>query len=466
MRALVVALLLLAAGCAAPAPIEGAQTETPAEPVEGIVRLAADGSLLPVGQPLGAAWTRLSGHRGPEPNIGVTSSGAMFVSADDLVLKSLDMGRTWSAVYAFGLEGQGAPVDPISNADPMLWVDRATDRVYVDPMFPALACTTLAWSDDEGATWTERHGTCHPPPMDHQKLGGGPPSADAPPLAGQSYASVLYHCYNQGVATSCAQSYDGGTSFLPAQPVLDFARHGCGGLNGMPEVGPDGTVVVGVSEGCAGLYVAYSRDSGMTWSVSEGPKVGGTANDPALAFTPDGTLYALWADAEHVTHLARTRDLVAWEGPWRVTPPDVRSTVFWALEAGDEGRLAMAFLGTREEGGDPSFVSDAARWHLFVVVTEDAHTGSPTFLARQVTPDEAPVQIGCIWMGGFPGTPCRNLLDFIDAATHPDGTFVVGYTEGCTDGCDGEAEAGPDDSRDAQMAVAGLDGWSLRNATR
>ena len=433
-----------------------------------VVRFDGDGNALPLpAGVLGTPWYGLTGFRGAEPNVGITSSGAIFATAGDLVVRSTDRGLTWEPVYDFGLRDEGAPVDPMSNSDPMLWVDTATDRVYADPMFPVLACTTLAWSDDEGATWTERHGTCHAPPMDHQKLGGGRPSASAPPLAGIAYPNVLYQCYNMVLSTNCATSYDGGLNFLPAVPVLDEARHGCAGLNGMPIVGPDGTVVVGSSAGCDGPAIAYSLDSGLTWDAMTGPTdKGGASNDPELEFMPDGTLYVLWQGDDWIPYLARTKDLgETWDGPWRVAAPGVTSTVFAAMVAGDQGKLAMAFLATTAEATeDPSFAPDDARWHLHVVTTDDADAAVPTFTSVQVTPDEDPVQIGCVWMNGFSpeGNACRNMLDFIDAAVHPDGTFFVAYTEGCTEGCAGEPDATPDDSRARDVAVARLDGWTLK----
>lgn len=431
------------------------------------VRFDGEGDVLPLaGGAIGTTWYGLTGYAGAEPNVGITSSGALFATAGDHVIRSADRGATWESVYAFGLEGKGAPVDPIRNSDPMLWVDTATDRVYADPMFPALACTTLAWSDDEGATWTERHGTCHPPPMDHQKLGGGKPGPGAPPVAGVLYPNVLYHCYNIVAGTACAVSYDGGLNFLPPQLVLSRLTDGCGGLNGMPIVGPDGTAVVGSSEGCDGPTLALTRDSGATWSVLHGPEdQGGMTNDPEVEFAPDGTMYVLWAGDDFIPYLARTRDQgETWEGPWRVAPPGVTGSVFAAMVAGDQGRLAMAFLATtHEDADDPSYAPDDARWHLYVVTTEDADAEVPTFTSRQVTPDDDPVQVGCVWMGGFPGTPCRNMLDFIDAAVHPDGTFFVVYTEGCTEGCAGAPDAKPEDSRARDTAIARLDGWMLKS---
>lgn len=470
LASLVVVLVL--AGCLGAEPTLPAATLDPSLPAAGAVaRFSGDGAALPLdpAKAVGTPWYALTGHPGGEPNMGITSSGALFATADDLVLRSTDRGATWEVVYAFGLEDEGAPVDPLSNSDPMLWVDTATDRVYADPMFPTLACTTLAWSDDDGATWTERHGTCHPPPMDHQKLGGGKPGPGAPPVAGVVYPNVLYHCYNMVGGTSCAASYDGGLDFLPARPVMTRTTDGCGGLNGMPIVGPDGTAVVGSSEGCDGPTLAITKDSGLTWSVAKGPtEKGGATNDPEIEFEPDGTMFVLWAGSDYIPYLARSKDLGAtWEGPWRVAPPDVTGSVFAAMVAGDQGKLAMAFLATtHEKASEPSTAPDDARWHLYVVTTEDVDAATPTFTSVRVTPDDDPVQIGCVWMNGFsvPGSQCRNMLDFIDAAVHPDGTFFVIYTEGCTEGCAGNPDATPDESHSRDVAIARLDGWTLRAA--
>lgn len=467
---LVLPLLALAvlAGCVdAPTDVDAAVTDPAALPAAaGVLRFDGNGTLLPLPPVVGKAWYGLTGHQGAEPNLGITSSGALFATADEHVVRSRDRGQTWEVVWTFGLEDDGAPVDPFFNSDPMLWVDPLTDRVYADPMFPTLACTTLAWSDDEGETWTERHGTCHAPPMDHQKLGGGKPGPQAPPVAGRLYPSVLYQCYNMLLTTNCAQSYDGGLNFLPAQPVLNAMTDGCAGLNGMPSVGPDGTVAVGSSVDCEGPVLGLSQDSGMTWRVVHGPEdKGGTLNDPEIEWASDGTMFVLWSGDDFLPYLARSRDLGAtWEGPWKVSPPGVNSTVFAAMVAGDDGKLGIAFLGTRDQASDPSDAGDEVRWHLHVVTTEDALADAPTFTGVQVTPDEDPVQVGCVWMRGFPGAPCRNMLDFIDAAVHPDGTFFVVYTEGCTEGCADVPGATPDDSRARDVAVARLDGWILRTA--
>ncbi len=444
-------------------------TETPELPeqIPGVARFTANGTELPLpdASELAEPLYHLTGVQGAEPTMGITSQGNLFVATFETVQRSQDKGATWEQVYDFALEG--APVDPFFNADPMLWVDPITDIVYDAPMYPALACSSIIMSSDEGESWTERHGACPViQPFDRQTLSSGPPGPDAPPVAGAAHPTVLYLCYNQLASTSCLMSYDGGLTWPANQPVWDSVTappgsEDCAGQNGHPMAAPDGTMVVPKSWFCEGLFLAVSTDSGLTWEVRTGPQVGGDTLSPEIAFTPDGTMYALWQGDDHRTYLARTTDVgQSWDGPWVVNPPGVGSTVFAAMAAGDDGRIAMGFLGTEDSTDYPPDVNETARWHLHVVTSEDAGSAEPTFTSYQVTPDEDPVQVGPIWIGGG-GDPSRNLLDFIDGAMHPDGTFVVSYTEGCTDGCAGEPNATAEDSRDRQAAVGVLDGWSL-----
>lgn len=472
MRALVLlATLVLAAGClsAAPAPQDAAPERAPEGgrggpgPV-GVGRAAppgGGGGGVAVALAAGDARVVLTGFQGAEPNVGVTSSGALFVTAHDRVIRSLDGGFTWQAVHEH-LPGADA-VDPsLTSWDPMLWVDAATDRVFANHLGPYFTCSWLYWSDDGGDAWTARPEACAAPTIDHQKLAAGPPGPDAPPVAGVAYPSVLYLCSNKLVGTACSLSYDGGWTWpaesSPFPPVgASWVGTQCGYPTGHPAVSASGVVAVAKSGGCDALYVAVSLDSGLTWSIRRGPAVPGETFDPELAFSPDGTLYALWQGAsDHLPRLARSSDLgQTWEGPWAVAPPDVTSTAFVALAAGADGRVALAFLGSRDTSAYPNDAADHARWHLYVVTSEDADAAAPSFLARQMTPEGDPVQVGCIDVDGS-ALPCRNLLDFIDAAVAPDGTVYVAYTEGCLPGCDEASE-----SRASQVAVAWVEGWSI-----
>jgi hypothetical protein len=412
---------------------------------------------------------RLTGFLGAEPNLGITADGTLFMSSYDDVIRWRPSERGWESVYEFEPAGQSGPPGGVDTADPMLWVDAVTDRVYASHMFPAIVCMALAWSDDVGERWATNEQSCTLPGLDHQKFFTAPPGPLAPPIAGMAYPTVAYQCFQRvagteptgfllsGFATFCNMSYDGGRTW-PAE-TLSAARlpvASCGGVNGHPASAADGTVVVPITLGCDGLYVSVSTDSGLTWTVREGPKsVGAQSIDPDVSFAPDGTLHALWRGDDQLLYLARSGDLgQTWQGPWRVSPPHVTGTVFQVVAAGDDGRLAFAFLGTEDWDGDPSDAPDETVWHVYAGVTDDATASPPVVTVTRVTAENDPVQIGCVWLRGG-GHPCRNMLDFIDAAVHPDGTFYVAFTKGCNEGCLSA------DDRSSMTAVAWLTGWGL-----
>ena len=84
------------------------------------------------------------GEDGPEPSIGITSSGCMFFVAMAKVMRSCDHGGSWEDVADYA----SAP----TTSDPYLWVDPVTDRVFNVQMV-GLATTWIAFSDDDGESW-------------------------------------------------------------------------------------------------------------------------------------------------------------------------------------------------------------------------------------------------------------------------------------------------------------------------
>lgn len=409
---------------------------------------------------------RLTGFQGAEPNLGITSIGSVFMTSFDDTLRWVPGEGRWQSVYEF--EPSSATPGETHTADPMLWVDPVTDRIYSSHMFPAIVCMAVSWSDNDGADWTTNEASCTIPGLDHQKFFSAPPGPLAPPVAGLQYPTVAYQCYQRvagteetgylasGFATFCNLSYDGGETW-PAE-TLSAARlpaGSCGGINGHPAFAPDGTVVVPITRGCDGLYISVSQDSGLTWTVRPGPtSVGADSIDPDVTFGPDGSLYAVWRGSDMLLYLARSADLgLTWDGPWRISPPHVTSTVFQVAAAADNGGLAFGFLGTADWDGDPSLAPEGTIWHLYLGATQDAAAETPRVTVVQATVEGDPAQNGCVWLNGG-GNPCRNMLDFIDAALHPDGTFYVAWTKGCNEGCIS------DDDKSSMTAIAWLDGWS------
>ena len=393
---------------------------------------------------------------GPEPNIGITSSGAIFTSAFSTVMRSTDQGATWEAVHTHAIPVVADTAG--DNNDPMLWVDQWTDTVYNAPMFPILLCASIYASTDDGESWPATPTpSCGDAPFDHQKLASGPAGPDTNPLATVGlHPTVLYMCYNGIAVTNCSVSYDGGTTWPVNRPtvvntagmVVPTEQVGVlspcfSGQNGHPTVSQQGVVAFLRTWSCTQPILTYSTDSGLTWNNVPGPGYPGgpsdflaTANahsiDPEVAFTPDGTMYVLFQGHDHHAYLASTKDLGAsWQGPFDVTPPGTTSTVFAALGAGDDGRIAMGFLAAGNVTGSSANAPEDSRWHLWLVTSYDAASEDPTFVAYQATPDSDPVQVGPIHQGGG-GSGTRNLLDFIDGAVAPNGDFYVSFTDGCT----------------------------------
>lgn len=431
---------------------------------------------------------RLTGLWGGEPKMGSTSDGTLWVVAHDRMLTSTDGGASWEESWKFASQDDEAPaslVGPdngvLTNFDPMMAVDPATDRVYFAGMWPALACSHLAWTDDGGDTWTERGPACPLGEMDHQKLVLGPRPDATPAWDGGSYPSVAYLCYSTAAIVAggdplpgpkasysqvrCGTSYDGGTSWTTRTVVADQQTDGCTASLGPADIGPEGTVALSLANRglCEPARIAFSQDTGISWRMLEPPLDQPARGDDAMIrFGPNGTLWMAYTGVDNRTHVVGTPDLGdTWHGPIDVTPPDVDSTVFNALGVGAEGRLAVAYLGTSGTDAWADDVDGDERWHLHIAAVGDA-TGDAAVEVEQVTPDEDPVQIGRICMSGATCEGSRNLLDFIGSVVAPNGTFYVSYTEGCVDACAGDPDAGAEDSDATRTAVAWLDGWSLR----
>lgn len=400
-----------------------------------------------------------TGFHGAEPNIGISPKGTVFVSAYEQVLRSTD-GTSWDSVH----EVQGG-----QSFDPMLWVDTTTGRVLYVHIFPQRTCNILATSDDDGTTWQENPLVCPSAIVDHEKLTTGPSAGPLAALADNLNGGRLtLLCYNQSGTTWCAASPDGGQSFpqavrldgpgsnLPVIGGLAGQLLGdCGGLNGHQHQAADGTIYVPYGYACQASRIAVSTDGGLTWTRRD-PKQGELELDPELATTPDGTAYYLYRGPDQAVHLLRSHDRFAtFEGPFLVSPPFLKGTVFAGLTAGADGRIAYAFLGTRESDAGPDDASAATEWHLFAGMSLDAESDAPTFVTTQVT--QHPVQRGSICHSKECHDGNRNLLDFIDLSAGPDGRFWVAYTDGCTnEECRLPDQLNEQTSRDDIVAVAHL----------
>ncbi|MES2153935.1 MAG: sialidase family protein [bacterium] len=400
-------------------------------------------------------------HAGPEPSLGVTKNGWIFAAAGASVLRSQDGGRTWPVNHSV----------PGTDRDPMLWVDPVTDRVFATHMNPAATCSTIAVSDDQGNSWSDPTLVCPalPGQIDHQKLATGP---YAGPLATAEakgvYPQLVTMCFSQPRVTHCAASHDGGKTFAqdrnvagapstPAGPVpLASQLFGdCGGLNGRQRHAPDGTIYVPYGHTCERTVVAVSTDGGITW-VERNANHKQLEMDPAVAVDKAGMAYYVYRSDDQRVHLLRSSDRFATvEGPFIVSPPAIKGTVFTSIVAGSKGRIAVAYLGNNASSAAPDDVPRTTAWNLYLSMSLDADDPEPTFATVQVNPDPDPIQRGSVCSINDCKHDDRNLLEFQDLEMGPDGRPWLAYADGCTPGpCTAPGQTNPNTSHDGALTVA------------
>ncbi len=389
-----------------------------------------------------------------EPSIGVNwrTGHALYMAGTstyrlDLNAASQPATIGWSDVSS---------IYSANNLDPILATDPTTGVTLAGG--DNGPCAVMSKTADDGASWSPVLPCALA--TDHPTVGFGP-FAGTPPL-GSSGSKIAYFCQQQDVGV-CARSLDGGSTWLPGVPET-----GCAGLFGHIQVGPDGTAYV-PSVNCVGgdgnIEVGgfSSADNGVSWTSYGIPgaarPVGGF--DPSVAITPDSTLYETWAragDFHPVVSSSATKGLT-WSPQvdlaGTVNPPIVASA-FETAVAGDNGRLAVAFLGTQvgTAGVSPYTSGYHGVWDLYV---SHSYDGGTTWTTTKVT--STPVQRGSISDGGTTSLSQRNLLDFIGASVTKDGRVVVAYADGCNGACDGpagtEAQSMTDQYASAALQTSG-----------
>jgi hypothetical protein len=402
-----------------------------------------------------------------EPSLSVNPATGAVLNQQWLTTGKLtfDDTRTPPAVK---WEDVSPPADRLGSLDAILFTDRQTGRTFVSQLNGA--CSITSFTDNDGGLWLPSQGCGAPNGPDHQTIGGGPPPSGIP-TAG--YPNVVYYC-SQGVAAeTCASSLNGGITFNPSTEAIN-ASNCVPGLHGHVKVSPDGTAYEPIkacdmsqlaADTASGLIypgykgLAISTDASLTpWGFSYIPdsysKAGTFGHDPYVAIGKDNTLYYAYNSArgyeDNPNPNATVLPFVAishdhgktWSESRFVAPGlGLKNTDFITAVAGDDNRLAVAFLGTTTGGHSdtdethPTGSSDKTKafkgvWYLYVSMSYD---GGKTWTTVNATPND-PVQRGCIAPGS--GSPCRNMLDFNDIAVDKQGRVLVAYTDGCHGGCE------------------------------
>lgn len=311
MRAGLVAVALLLAGCAAPT-----QAPPPAGPT------------LAFGEPvrvLGGDEVRCY-----EPFLAARPDGllAVVTACGTTYAVSRDGGATWGRAPL--PPPPGGPALGWTPCDNVLQFDDGGRLFYTSIIVPggpaplatrSLAGLQLARSDDGGATWPVNH---------HLDLLAGPSGAvvaDRPWLAVRGDELALAY-FQVGVGIQVARSGDAGATFSPFARAVPHEERRFVAPGGPLAFGPDGTLAFpyfaaappGAPE-AAEVRVARSPDAGATWATE---RVGPAATPdipfwPVLARAPGRDVVA-WSDASGALLLASSEG-----GPWtdaeRWNPP-------------------------------------------------------------------------------------------------------------------------------------------------
>lgn len=383
--------------------------------------------------PVGIPCLVATGWGTGEPSLGVTSDGTLFIypafqaPAESLqaaeqftgmgIARSADQGRTFDRLQS---EVAGAANWHPYTADPFMYVDPYTDRVFMeDLLVPPFNCASLSYSDDLGASWTQGLGGCLV--WDHVGYGSGPSAlGDASyPVVIQRCAITLLMTTVASEASGCQKTLDGGASWEPPGDPAFF-----GGPDGLPYVPTTchgavhhvfvdhrGWTWLGRDWCGSGPWVALSKDEGATWTRSHVDGTGLAWHDVGVGADAGGTAYAFWISPEDRPLLAVSHDDGAsWSDPMDIAPPGVLAAGNANLAPAGHGKAGFSYAAEVDglEGVHPVL---AAGYGL--------DTPTPVFQSA-IHPEAVD---GGICSGGL----CDGQADFLDATVAADGTVWGSY---------------------------------------
>lgn len=399
-----------------------------------------------------------------EPTLGHNwaTGNTMFISGLETLRVSFDD----AAGTASWVERSGLTTS-ITSFDPILFTDWRTNRTFVSQLLPSKV-SLMAYSDDDGETWTPSQGSGINAGVDHQTVGGGPFKPGVllrGPLT--AYPNAVYYASQDIGLAEIALSRDGGLTFDVAVPMWNLTQ--CNGLHGHIKVAPDGTVYV-PNKNCGGQQaVAVSDDNGLTWQIRHVPGSTPGDTDPSVGISTDGTVYFGFVNTDGTARAAVTHDRgLSWSTPQNVGHAHgIQNAVFSAVTAGDPDRAAFFFLGTNKAGagGVGTDMTFDGTWYGYIATT---HDGGASWLTVNATPND-PAQRGVVCtMGTTCPSGTRNLLDFNDLEIDAKGRPVAAFADGCvTADCRaGVDRSGPADIPDGKIDSYDNDGSEVATIIR
>ena len=374
-----------------------------------------------------------------EPTLGITSTGSMFFTnyrgtGDGThIIKGTNYGQDWEDVGPFNPVFPTTGQVPSSN-DPYVYVDKWTDRIVKFDMH-ALTAMFVEYSDDDGSSWSlPLSAEGYYSTQDHQSI------ASMPDVNGIGFHESIYvFCINTGssaLGPQCSRSLNGGVTWDIQRPGYPIGQPQCSGLHGHVAGGSDGSVYRG-NPSCDGPAVYRSLDGGYTWtehtiSTTVGMQDGWHNHEVAVAVDEGGNVHATWIATDNMPYYAYSRDQgETWSEAMMIAAPGVNQTGFPTIFAGDEGRVALGYIGLQE---------GKSGWNGYMAVLTDAFNEYPLITSVSVNLFEDPLDssedCGNVRCGGFgdfidieiddEGRPWIALAHNVQGQEGIVGTFVTG----------------------------------------
>jgi hypothetical protein len=445
-----------------------------------------------------------------EPAIISDAAGRRYVAnqLDSELAVTTDGGRTWRYPHGMDVLAQNVTGCDVTQliGDVELTAD-AGGRTYFSTLGIVSGGTAdngiqplVAYSDDGFHTWTTLCAAHQPFLTDRQWL------AQYSPPGTPSDETLLYMTYHDfGPDTMWVnRSTDGGKSWELPQPVITdpeaIASSGCDTVPGGIAVDPrNGWTYISwvagphpVNNAATGcnytqgtifnkLYVAFSKDSGVTWSnVKAFEGLDNTTESPNdlseifsnLSVDRAGNVYVAYPaflDGEYGIYYqwAPPSDTGAlqFSAPVKVSGADVHTAYYPRMVAGDDGRIGLIYLGspfknvpatatnkatyTGDTGdntpncspevtdpgnhgarflGKPCMLPADTPWYLYQATSLNATSAGASFVTQKMRPD--PVHVGDICTLGIfcLDGDNRDLADVNDIKIDATGGMQLAYT--------------------------------------
>jgi hypothetical protein len=372
------------------------------------------------------------GQTAAEPSIGVGPDGTAYFSGSTLVIdtsvvwgvaktdarRSTDGGKTWTSIQPSVGPAGGYPQ---GNADPEIYVDPVTGRVFTFDL--TAACQFLSYSDDKGASWISNPLACGDVPVDHQTIVSSKPVA---PITTVGYPDLLTYCSNRIVFAGCGRSFDGGINWLaggPAYQGVDSGGNLCSSLTGHLAADPNGLLYL-PSAHCGFPEIAVSTDSATTWKDVTVSTMPSDIAHTSVTTDSAGNVYYLFEGKDALPYLSISKDHGDhWTAPIMVAPPGVLQVNFPVVTAADPGHIAISFPSTTETGASRA-------WNYTVAVSTNALSAKPVFVSNVANAATDPIHRGDCY------DRCAGMWDFIDIHISAAGQAWASASDDCTGACD------------------------------